>query len=132
MKNKSFNLNIRISTDEWQTLKGACSAAEVGASTVIRDLCQAVVPYIAANCKKDGWRKPKLTDPTEHTWDVEELQIVLDHAKSIEEVKDLVYTVLARNLITWDSSIPTDKKGYLAMVKDAVKARLKDLREGKK
>lgn len=73
-----------------------------------------------------------MTDREKHTWGLPELQIVLDHAKTVEEVKDLIYTVLQRNLISWDTPIPTDKEGYLKMVKDAVKSRLRELREVKK
>ena len=125
-------LRVQITPEQTDAFNSACNKAQVSASTVIRDLCQAVVPYIKENCIKDGWRKPKLVDETAHSWGIIELQIILDHAKTVDEVKDLVYTVLERNLITWDSPIPTDRNGYLDMVKQATKARLKELREVKK
>lgn len=129
---KSFNLNIRVADEDWCEFKNACDQTGVSASTVIRDLCKGAIPYMVSQCPDGRWRPPALVDQEEQTWGLPEIQIVLDLAKTVDEVKDLIYTVLEKNLISWDTSIPVDRDGYRKMIKDAVKTRLKDIRDSKK
>ncbi len=126
---KVARIEFRSTPEQLSEFSEACKKVEVSASTIIRDLCKAAIPYMATQCKDGQWRPPVLADREAHTWGLPELQIVLDHAKTVDEVKDLIDTVLQRNLISWDTPIPTDREGYLKMIKDAVKARLKELRE---
>lgn len=57
---KTFNLNVRVADSEWNVFRKACETVGVKASPVIRDLCRALVPYIADQCKDGRWRPPVL------------------------------------------------------------------------
>lgn len=62
-------------------------------------------------------------------WDGRHLQVVLDLAHTVEEVKDLVYTVLQKGWpLSWDSPVGDWEEPYLRELKVAVESRLTHLR----
>jgi len=64
-------------------------------------------------------------------WDARHLQVVLDLAKTVEEVKDLVYTVLNKGWsLDFDSALGWNDPN-LKELKTAIEARLKQLRRQK-
>lgn len=133
-KKKVSRIEFRNTPEQVEAFNSACKAADINASTVIRDLCDAVCPYIRGYCtsKPHGWRPPMMVPPEKPRWDIRHLQVVLDQAQSTDEIKDLVYTVLEQGwALTWDSPIGKDLP-YLDELKAAVRARLKDLRKGSK
>jgi len=68
----------------------------------------------------------------EKNWDVRHMQIVLDMSKTVEEVKDLVYTVLERGWsFDWSDKIEVCGPN-LEPLKRAIKDRLKEIREVKR
>lgn len=64
-------------------------------------------------------------------WDARHLQVVLDLAKTVEEVKDLVYTVLNKGWsLEFDSALGWNEPN-LKELKTAIETRLKQLRRSK-
>ena len=81
---KSFNINIRVASEDWGGFRAACTSCDTTASAVIRDLCKATVSYVEQYCQDGRWRAPELMDPTE----------IARMKESVHAVKEMVQPLI--------------------------------------
>lgn len=126
MKRSGFTqMSFQIRDDVAADFKTACDAIGVPASAVVT----AFMSMVSSKAKARRLRLPlRLSDDDDIQ--LKHLQIVLDRAKRVEDVQDLVHTVLRGGYpLTWESQIGPDAD-HTDELRDAVEKRLAELHGG--
>lgn len=122
MKPNRFKPRLAVTVDPEVSSRIDAAAKEQKAtrSRIVNDVLR---DAIAMGALGANFSRPK--------WDDRHLQVVLDLARTVDEVKDLVYTVLNKGWsLEWDSAIGWNEPN-LKELKTALEARLKQIRRVK-
>lgn len=126
---KGETVRFRMDDKSRDLLQKACDSANVKMSFAIRDLCVAAIDYVN---KYKTWPKQAVITDGGETRDipVKWISIALLKVKSLEEMKDVILTIMLNVPLEWDSDFGPHAD-HTKEVTSAIDARLKELRSQK-